>query len=167
MGEFDGRTVIITGASRGIGRAIALKLARHGANIVVAAKSSQPHPKLKGTIHSTVEEIEAAGGKALACQVDVRFEEQVDAMVAAVIGRFGGIDGLVNNAGAIGLTNVEHTSLKSFDLMQAVNVRAVFLCAQKVLPFLKQSANAHILSMAPPLALHPRWLAPHAPYTLS
>lgn len=161
------KTIIITGSSRGIGRAMALRFARERANIVIAAKSSKPHPKLKGTIHEVAREVESAGGRALPLQVDVRFESQVAEMVAATVSRFGGIDALVNNAGAISLTNVEHTPAKRYDLMQGINARAVFICCQAILPHLKKSSNPHILSLSPPLNLNLKWLKDYAPYTLS
>ncbi|MGC8491718.1 MAG: SDR family oxidoreductase [Syntrophobacteraceae bacterium] len=167
MADLRGKTIVITGASRGIGRSMALKFAGDGANLVIAAKSSEPHPKLQGTIHTVAEEVRAAGGEALAVQVDVRIEEQVQAMVEAAVQRFGGIDALVNNAGAISLTPVEKTPVKRYDLMQEVNSRAVFVCSQTALPYLRQASNPHILSMAPPLHLKSGGLRDHAPYTLS
>lgn len=167
MADLKGKTIIITGASRGIGRAMAVKFARDGANIVVAAKTAQPHPKLKGTIYDAAEEIEAAGGRALPVQVDIRLENQVDAMVQAALDRFGGIDVLVNNAGAISLSSVEKTPPNRYDLMQAVNARGVFVCSRAVLPSLKKSANPHILTLSPPINLDPKWFKDHAPYTLS
>ncbi|MGA7145881.1 MAG: NAD(P)-dependent oxidoreductase [Desulfobacterales bacterium] len=167
MADLSERTIIITGASRGIGRCMALRFARDGANVVIAAKSAEPHPKLKGTIYTVAEEVEAAGGTALPFQVDVRFEGQVRAMVEATAQRFSRIDALVNNAGAISLTNVENTSIKHYDLMQSINARAVFLCSQATLPYLKESNNPHILSLAPPLNFSGVWLHDHAPYTLS
>jgi len=167
MADLNGKTIVITGASRGIGRAMAVKFARDGANLVVAAKTAQPHPKLKGTIHDAAEEIEAAGGRALPYPVDIRIENQVDAMVQAALDRFGGIDVLVNNAGAISLSSVEKTPLNRYDLMQAVNSRAVFICSRAVLPFLKKSANPHILTLSPPINLDMKWFKDHAPYTLS
>ena len=167
MGKLKNKTIIITGASRGIGRAMALRFARDGANIVIAAKSARPHPKLKGTIHTVAEEVAAAGGNALPFQLDVRQDDQVTNMIQAVVDTFGGIDALVNNAGAISLTPVEKTPIKRYDLMQSINSRAVFTCAQSALPFLKASANPHILSLSPPLNLSIKWLKDHAPYTLS
>ena len=167
MGDLSNKTIIITGASRGIGRAMALRFARDGANIVIAAKSAKPHPKLKGTIYSVAEEVEAAGGKALPYKLDVRLEEQINTMMEAAAHHFGGIDVLINNAGAISLTPVERTPIKRYDLMQAINSRAVFICSQAALPFLKVSANPHILSLSPPLNLSIKWLKDHAPYTLS
>jgi citronellol/citronellal dehydrogenase len=167
MVDLRGQTIIITGSSRGIGRCMALKFARHGANLVIAAKSAEPHPKLPGTIHTVAEEVRAAGGEALTFQVDVRMEEQVQAMVEAAAQRFGRIDALVNNAGAISLTPVEKTSVKSYDLMQHINSRAVFVCSRAALPYLKQAPNPHILSMAPPLHVNSAGVRDHAPYTLS
>ncbi|MEX2961954.1 SDR family oxidoreductase [Microbulbifer sp. TYP-18] len=166
-GALRGRTVFITGASRGIGRAIALKCAADGANIVIAAKSAQPHPKLPGTIFSVAEEVEAAGGQALPLQVDVREEAQVADALATAADRFGGIDAVINNAGAINLTNVESTPPKRYDLMQSINSRAVYLTAHLAIPYLKKSTNGHILSLSPPLNLQPKWLGPCAPYALS
>ncbi|MDF1593988.1 MAG: NAD(P)-dependent oxidoreductase [Desulfobacterales bacterium] len=167
MADLKGKTIIITGASRGIGRAMAVKFARDGANIVVAAKTAQPHPKLKGTIYDAAEEIEAAGGRALPFQVDIRLENQVDDMVQAALDRFGGIDVLVNNAGAISLSSVEKTPPNRYDLMQSVNSRGVFICSRAVLPFLKKSVNPHILTLSPPINLDMKWFKDHAPYTLS
>jgi citronellol/citronellal dehydrogenase len=166
-GALKGKTLFITGASRGIGRAIALKCAADGANIVIAAKSAEPHPKLPGTIYSVAEEVEAAGGVALALQVDVREEDQVADAMARAAETFGGIDAVVNNAGAINLTNVESTPPKRYDLMLDVNARAVYLTAHLAIPYLKQSANGHIVSLSPPLNLQPQWLGPFAPYALS
>ena len=164
---FSGRTIFITGASRGIGRAIAETLGRGGANVVIAAKSAAPHPKLPGTIHETAAAVEAAGGQALARKLDVRDEAAVEAAMAAAVERFGGLDALVNNAGAIALTDVEHTDPKRYDLMQSINARAVFVCSRAALPFLKRSAHAHVLSLCPPLNFQGDWLRRHAPYTLS
>lgn len=161
------KTIIITGASRGIGRAIALKCAADGANIVIAAKTAEPHPKLPGTIYTVAEEVEAAGGKPLPLQVDVRDEESVGAMVAKTIETFGGIDVLINNAGAISLTNTESTPMKRYDLMQAINARGAFLCSQKALPYLKKSDNPHILNLSPPISLDPKWLRNNVAYTIS
>jgi citronellol/citronellal dehydrogenase len=167
MADLSGKTIVITGASRGIGRAMALRFARDRANIVVAAKSVKPHPKLAGTIVETAAAVEQVGGRALAVKTDVRAEDQVQAMAAAAVEAFGGIDALVNNAGAISLTAVETTPPKRYDLMQQINARAVFICSRAVLPYLKKSENPHILSLCPPLSLAPRWLRDHAPYTLS
>lgn len=167
MRSLKDKTLFITGGSRGIGRAIALRAARDGANIVIAAKSAAPHPTLPGTIFSVAEEIKVAGGHALPLQVDVREEDQVRAAMARAAETFGGIDILVNNAGAICLTGVELTALKKYDLIQAVNHRATFLCAQAALPWLKKSDNPHILSLSPPVNMAPHWLRPFAPYTVS
>lgn len=167
MSSLKGKTLFITGGSRGIGRAIALRAARDGANVVIAAKSAEPHPKLPGTIFSVAEEIEAAGGRALPLQVDVREEDQVRAAMAKAAEHFGGIDMLINNAGAINLMGVEHTPLKKYDLIQGVNHRATFLCAQAALPYLKQSSQGHILSLSPPINMAPHWLKPFSPYTVS
>ncbi|VDK86074.1 unnamed protein product [Litomosoides sigmodontis] len=162
-----GRTAIITGASRGIGKEIALKLARDGANIVVAAKTTRPHPKLLGTIHSAVEEIEKAGGKGLACVVDVRDEQSVTRAVSEAIGKFGGLDILVNNASAISLTGTLETTMKTFDLMHQINTRGTFLMSQKCIPFLKNGKNPHILNISPPLNMAKQWFANHVAYTMA
>lgn len=167
MATLKNRTLFITGGSRGIGKAIALRAARDGANIIIAAKSADPHPKLEGTIFTVAEEIKAAGGNALPLQVDVREEAQVRDAVAKAAEHFGGIDILVNNAGAINLMGVEGTPLKKYDLIQSINHRATFLCSQAVLPWLKKSDNAHILSLCPPINMAPHWLKPFAPYTVS
>lgn len=162
------QVVFITGASRGIGRAIALAAARAGAHIVIAAKTAEPHPKLPGTIHTVADEVRALGREALPLQLDVREEIAVQDAFAAVEKKFGRLDALVNNAGAISLTNVENTPVKRFDLMQQVNARALFVCAKAALPLLRASGRGgHIVSLSPPLNLSSRWLAPHAPYTLS
>jgi citronellol/citronellal dehydrogenase len=163
------KTIFITGATRGIGKAIALRAARDGANVVVAAKTVEPHPKLPGTIYIAAEEIEQAGGRALPVAVDVRDEAQVVAAVAAAVARFGGIDILVNNASAISLTGTLETPIKRFDLMHQVNVRGTYLCSQHVVPHLKRAPNPHILNLAPPLmsTLQARWFAPHVGYTMS
>ncbi len=162
-----GKTILITGSSRGIGRAIALRCAADGAQVVITGKTSVPHPRLQGTIHTVAEEVEGQGGKALAIQVDVRYEDQVQAMVDQVVATFGGIDALVNNAGAISLTPTEQTTMKRFDLMHGVNARGVFLCSQKCVPHLRKALNPHILNLSPPLNLNPKWLAMHCAYTLS
>ncbi|MBY0550623.1 MAG: SDR family oxidoreductase [Candidatus Obscuribacterales bacterium] len=161
------KVLFITGASRGIGLAIALKAARDGARVVIAAKTATANDKLPGTIFTAAEEIKAAGGEALAVQCDVRDEEQIKAAIAKAVETFGGIDIVVNNAGAIQLTGTEHTEMKRFDLMQAVNARAVYMTVKHALPYLKKSANAHVLNLSPPLNLDPDWLAPHLAYTLS
>ena len=167
MSSLKNKTIIITGASRGIGREVALACAAEGANIVIAAKSDQPHPKLEGTIHSVVKEVEEAGGQGLAVKVDVRSEEDIDNLIAQTVEKFGGIDAIINNAGAIALAGVESTPLKKLDLMMQVNFRAVFLLSQKALPHLKKSENGHILSFSPPLDLDRRWMRNHSPYTLT
>ena len=167
MADLRGKTLFITGASRGIGLAIALRAARDGANVAIAAKSSVPNPKLPGTIHSAAAEVDAAGGQGLALQCDIREEDQVKAAVAATVERFGGIDILVNNASAIWLRGALDTPMKRFDLMQQVNARGTFLCSQACLPHLLESANPHILTLAPPPNLDPKWWGPHTGYTLA
>ncbi len=167
MSGLRSKTVFITGASRGIGREIALRCARDGANVVITGKTAEPHAKLPGTIHSVAAEVEVAGGKALALQVDVRDEEGLQAAVEKTVQRFGSIDVLVNNASAISLTATPETSAKRFDLMWGVNARATFLASQACVPFLKKSANPHILMLSPPLNLDAKWFAPHLAYTLS
>lgn len=167
MSTLGGKTLFITGASRGIGKAIALRAARDGANVVVAAKTAEPHPKLAGTIYSAAEDIEAAGGKALACVVDIRSEEMVEAAIAKTIETFGGIDILVNNASAISLTGTLATPMKRYDLMHQINTRGTFLCSQKCLPHLFKSDNPHILNLSPPLNMETRWFAPHVAYTMA
>ena len=165
--SLSGKTLFITGASRGIGREIALKAAADGANIVIAAKSAEPHPKLEGTIFSVAAEVEAAGGKALALQLDVRDEQAVAAAMAQAAEHFGGIDALVNNAGAIKLVGVEKLEPKRFDLMYQINTRAVMVCSQAALPYLKKSAGGHIINLSPPLNLDAKWFAQHGPYTVT
>ena len=161
------KTLFITGASRGIGKAIALRAAADGANIVVAAKTTQPHPKLPGTIHTAVEEIEAAGGKGLACPTDVRFEDQVRSAVDKAVEHFGGIDILVNNASAMFMAGTADTPMKRFDLMHAVNVRGTFVTSQACLAHLQKAGNPHILNIAPPLNLEAKWFAPYLAYAMS
>ena len=165
--SFSNKTVFITGATRGIGKAIALKLAADGANIVIAAKSVEENPKLGGTIFSAAAEVEAAGGKALAVQCDIRFEEQVQEAVNKGAEKFGGIDILINNASAISLTPTEKTEAKRFDLMHSINVRGTFLVTKTCIPFLKKGNNAHILTLSPPINLDPKWFANHVAYTLT
>jgi citronellol/citronellal dehydrogenase len=167
MSTLRAKTLLITGASRGIGKAIALRAARDGANVVVAAKTVEPHPRLPGTIYTAAQEIEQAGGRALACAVDVRFEDQVQAAVDRAIATFGGIDILVNNASAIQLTCTLVTEMKRYDLMQGVNVRGTYLTSKLCLPHLLKAANPHILNLSPPLNLDPQWFAPHLAYTVS
>ncbi len=162
-----GTTLFITGASRGIGKAIALRAARDGANIVIAAKTATPHPKLSGTIYTAAEELEAAGGQALPVVVDVRSEEAVQAAVDAAVARFGGIDILVNNASAISLTGTLETPLKRFDLMHQVNTRGTWLTSKLCLPHLVKSDHAHILNISPPLNLDPFWFGAHVAYTMA
>lgn len=165
--NFNNKTVFITGASRGIGKAIALKLAANGANIVVAAKSTEENAKLGGTIYSAAQEIEAAGGKALAVQLDIRYEEQIRVAVVKTVETFGGIDMLINNASAIQLTGTLQTEAKRFDLMHDINVRGTFLMTQACIPYLQKSTHAHILTLSPPINLIPKWMAPHIAYTMS
>jgi citronellol/citronellal dehydrogenase len=164
-----GKTLVITVASRGIGLAIALRAARDGARIVIAAKSNVPHPKLPGTIHTAAEAVRQAGGEALAVATDVRDESSVAHAMALAAETFGGIDILVNNASAIFLATTEATPMKRFDLMQQVNVRGTFLCTRQALPWLRRSSHAHVLNIAPPLhsTLQPRWFAPHVAYTMA
>jgi citronellol/citronellal dehydrogenase len=161
------RTLFMTGGSRGIGLAIALRAARDGANVALLAKTAEPNPKLPGTIYTAAEEIEAAGGKALPIVGDVRDADSVADAVAQAVERFGGIDVCVNNASAINLKTIEETEVKRYDLMQGINARGTFLAIRACIPHLKQGTNPHILTLSPPLDLDPRWLGAHAPYTLS
>ena len=165
--SFKNKTVFITGASRGIGKAIALRLAKEGANIVVVAKSTVENPKLGGTIFSAAKEIEEAGGKALAVQCDIRFEEQINTAVDKTIEAFGGIDILINNASAISLTPVEQTEQKAFGLMHDINVKGTFFVSKACIPHLKKGSNAHILNLSPPITLAKKWLTGHVAYTMS
>ena len=167
MNNLKGKTAFITGASRGIGKAIAMRLAEDGANIAVVAKTKDPHPKLPGTVYSAVEDIESVGGKAIPCIADIRFEDQVQAAVEATVDEFGGIDILINDASAISLTPTLETSMKRFDLMFSVNVRGTFLCSRLCIPHLKRSENPHILNLSPPLNLDSKWFAHHVAYTIS
>ncbi|HVO19655.1 MAG TPA: NAD(P)-dependent oxidoreductase [Anaeromyxobacter sp.] len=167
MGTMDGRTIFITGASRGIGRAIGVACARQGANVVVAAKTRVLNPKLPGTILDAAAEMERAGGRALAVECDVRSEEQLAAAVSRAVEHFGGIDVLVNNASAIHLADTPGTPMKRWDLMHAVNARATFAASQACLPHLCRGRNPHILVLAPPISLSPRWFAGHLAYTIS
>ena len=167
MPSLAGKTIFISGASRGIGLAMALRAARDGANIVIAAKTDAPHPKLPGTIHSAAAEIEAAGGHALPLVVDIRFEDQVYNAVEQAVKRFGGIDILINNASAISLTGTLQTPMKRFDLMNGVNLRGTFLCSQACLPHLAKAANPHILTLSPPLDMRAKWFAPCVAYTMA
>jgi citronellol/citronellal dehydrogenase len=164
---FKNKTALITGASRGIGKAIGLKLAAAGANIVIASKSVEENPKLGGTIFSAAAEMEAAGGKALAVQCDIRFEEQIDNVINKAIEAFGGIDLLINNASAISLTPTEKTEPKRYDLMYDINVRGTFMVSRACIPYLKKSTNAHILNLSPPLNMDMKWFANHLAYTIS
>lgn len=164
---FKNKTVVITGASRGIGKAIGLRLAKDGANIVIASKSVEENPKLGGTIFSAAAEMEAAGGIALPVQCDIRFEDQVQQMVDKAVEHFGGIDILINNASAINLTTTELTEPKRFDLMYDINVRGTFMVSRACIPFLKKSTNAHILNLSPPINMDMKWFANHLAYTIS
>ena len=165
--SLDNKTIIITGASRGIGKAIALRLAKEGANIVIAAKSVTEDPKLGGTIYSAAKEIEDAGGKALAVQCDIRDDEQIKNVVNKAVETFGGIDALINNASAISLTPTEATEPKRFDLMHDINVRGTFFMSKACIPYLKKSDNAHIITLSPPLNMDMNWFKDHIAYTLS
>lgn len=165
--SFENKTVLITGASRGIGKAIGLKLAAAGANVVIASKSVEENPKLGGTIFSAAEEMEKAGGKALPVQCDIRFEEQVDNAVAKAVERFGGIDILINNASAINLAPTEQTEPKRFDLMYDINVRGTFMVSRACIPHLKKGTNAHILNLSPPINMDLKWFSKHLAYTIS
>jgi citronellol/citronellal dehydrogenase len=167
MQNLKGKTLFITGASRGIGLAIALRAAADGANIAIAAKTTRPHPKLPGTIFTAADQIERAGGRALPLVVDIRFEEQIAAAVAQTAETFGGIDILINNASAIFLAGTADTPMKRFDLMHQVNARGTFACSQACLPYLKKAANPHILTLSPPLNMDPNWFAPHVAYTMA
>jgi citronellol/citronellal dehydrogenase len=167
MSTLRGKTLFITGASRGIGKAIGLRAARDGANVVIAAKTIDPHPKLPGTIRTAADEIERAGGRALACAMDVRFEDQIQSAVEAAVNAFGGIDILVNNASAISLGGTLETRMKRFDLMHAVNARGTFACSQACIPHLRKASNPHILNLSPPLRFEERWFAPHVAYSMA
>jgi len=167
MSDLKDKTIFITGASRGIGREIALRCARDGARLVITGKTAEPHPKLSGTIHSVAAEVDAAGGQALALQLDVRDEAAIQAAVAKTVETFGGIDILINNASAISLTGTLDTPVKRFDLMFGVNVRATFACSQACLPYLRQAKNPHILNLSPPLNMEPWWFKEHVAYTMS
>lgn len=167
MSTLQGKTLFVTGGSRGIGLAIAKRVARDGANVVIAAKTVEPHPKLPGTIFTAADEIEVAGGKALPLQMDLREEEQVRRAVDKAVEHFGGIDMLLNNASAINLTGTLETPLKRFDLMFDINVRGTFAASQACLPHLMKANNPHILTLSPPLNMDPAWFAPHVAYTMS
>ncbi|ALC42601.1 CG5590, partial [Drosophila busckii] len=165
--KLKGKTIFITGASRGIGKQIALKAALDGANVVIAAKTAEPHPKLAGTIYTAAEEIQKAGGQALPCIVDVRDEQQVQKAVEAAVAKFGGIDILINNASAISLTPTLDTEMKRYDLMQNINTRGTFLVSKACLPYLLKSENPHILNISPPLNMKPHWFGNHTAYTIA
>ena len=167
MSYYKGKTVFITGASRGIGKAIGLRLAKEGANIVIAAKTASPHPRLPGTIYTAADEVEAAGGKALPIVVDVRFEDVVKQAVEKAVEKFGGIDILINNASAIFLADTLSTSIKRYDLMHQVNVRGTFLTTRCCLPHLLKAENPHVLNLSPPLNMDKRWFQNHVAYTMS
>lgn len=166
-GKLAGRTAFITGASRGIGKAIALKLAKDGANIVIAAKTAQPHPTLPGTIYTAAKEVEAAGGKCLPCVVDIRNEEQIQSAIESAVKQFGGLDILVNNASAISLTSTLDTTMKRYDLMHGINARGTYVTSKLCIPYLKQGKNPHILNISPPLNMKPIWFKNHVAYTMA
>jgi len=167
MSSFQNKTVLITGASRGIGKAIGLRLAKEGANIVIASKSVEENPKLGGTIFSAAKEMEEAGGKALAVQCDIRFEDQVQEVIDKAVATFGGIDILVNNASAINLNTTEAIEPKRFDLMYDINVRGTFMVSRACIPHLKNGTNAHILNLSPPINMDMKWFSKHLAYTIS
>ena len=167
MNTLKGKTIFITGASRGIGKAIALRAAADGANISVVAKTKEPHPKLPGTVYTAVKEIESAGGNAIPCITDIRFEDQVQAAIDATVDRFGGIDILVNNASAINLSPTLEIEMKRYDLMFSVNARGTFLCSKLCIPHLKKAENPHILNLSPPLNLDPKWFKNNLAYTMA
>jgi citronellol/citronellal dehydrogenase len=167
MATLKGKTLFITGASRGIGLAIALRAAKDGANVAIAAKTAEPHPKLEGTIHTAAKEIEAAGGKALAIACDIRFEEQVQAAVEKTVATFGGLDICVNNASAISLSRSVDTDMKRYDLMHGINARGTFLVSKTCIPHLRKASNPHILMLSPPLDMSPKWFSPHVAYSMA
>jgi citronellol/citronellal dehydrogenase len=167
VASLEGKVLFITGASRGIGKAIALRAAKDGARIVIAAKTAAPHPKLPGTIYTAAQEIEAAGGKALPLMVDIRSEEQVAQAVAQAVETFGGIDICVNNASAISLTGTLETPMKRYDLMHSINTRGTFVTSQACLPHLLKAKNPHILNLSPPLNMDPKWFQGHVAYTMA
>ena len=167
MENLSGKTLFISGASRGTGLAIAKRAARDGANIVIAAKTKEPHPRLPGTIYTAAEEIESSGGKALPLIVDVRFEDQVESAIEATISRFGGLDILINNASAINLSDTDSLSMKNYDLMHSINTRGTFLCSKKAVPYLKKSENPHVINLSPPLNMETRWFQNHVGYTMA
>ena len=165
--SLQGKTLFISGASRGIGLAIAKRAARDGANVAIAAKTAEPHPKLPGTIYTAAQEIEEAGGTALPVLCDIRFEDQVQAAVQATVDKFGGIDICINNASAISPTGTLDTDMKRYDLMHHVNTRGTFLCSQKCIPHLLKSDNPHVLNLSPPLNMEEKWFGPHVAYTMA
>jgi citronellol/citronellal dehydrogenase len=167
MAGLKDKTLFISGGSRGIGLAIAVRAARDGANVVIAAKTADPHPKLPGTIYSAAAEVKAAGGRALPLVVDIRHEDQVAEAVEQAVREFGGIDILVNNASAISLTPTEMTDMKRWDLMHQINLRGTFVCSKWAIPHLRKAANPHVLTLSPPLSLDPKWYAPHVAYTIA
>ncbi|MGB3547929.1 MAG: SDR family oxidoreductase, partial [Saprospiraceae bacterium] len=167
MSQFKGKTVFVSGASRGIGLAIGIRMAQEGANVIVTGKTTEPHPKLPGTIHTAAEEIEAAGGKALAIKMNVLEEDEVAAALAQAADHFGGIDILVNNASAISLTPTEMTTMKRYDLMHGINTRGTYMTSKLAIPYLKKSDSAHVLTLSPPLDIQAKWFAPHVAYTMS
>ncbi|HVF96903.1 MAG TPA: NAD(P)-dependent oxidoreductase [Flavisolibacter sp.] len=165
--RLQNKTALITGGSRGIGKAIAERLAKEGCNIAIAAKTTEPHPKLEGTIYTAAKEIEALGVQCLPLQCDIRFEDQIAAAVDKTVSIFGGIDILINNASAISLTPTEHTDAKRFDLMMDIEIRGTFFMCKTCIPHLRRSTNAHILNLSPPLNMNPKWFAQHLAYTIS
>ena len=167
MGTLKGKTLFITGASRGIGKAIALRAAMDGANIAIVAKTKKPHPKLPGTVYTAVEEIESTGGNAIPCITDIRFEKQVQTAINATVEEFGGIDILINNASAINLSSTLAIAMNQYDLMFHVNVRGTFLCSKLCIPYLKKAENPHILNLSPPLNLDPKWFRNNLAYTMA
>jgi citronellol/citronellal dehydrogenase len=167
MGDLSGKTLLVSGGSRGIGLAIAVKAAADGANVALLAKTAEPHPKLAGTIYTAAEEIQAAGGQALPIVGDVRDEESVKGAVAQTVEKFGGIDVVVNNASAIDLSDPESLSMKKYDLMQSINARGSFLLSRECIPHLRQGDNSHVLTLSPPLSMDPKWFGEHLAYTMS
>ena len=167
MADLKNKTLFISGASRGIGLAIAVRAAADGANVAIAAKTDTPHPKLPGTVHTAAEEIEAAGGKALPIVCDIREEDQVEAAVKQTADKFGGIDICVNNASAISLTPTLETPMKRYDLMNQINARGTYLVSQKCIPYLKKADNPHVLNLSPPLDMKPKWFGPHVAYSIA
>lgn len=167
MSNLKDKVIFITGGSRGIGREIALRCAKDGAKIIIAAKTNDPHPKLEGTIHSVAKEVEAAGGKALPIMLDIREESMIQEAVAKAVVAFGGIDILINNASAISISQTLDTPMKRFDLISSVNMRGTFLCSQACIPHLKKAKNPHILTLSPPLNMQAKWFKDHLAYTMS